>query len=84
MKKLLCIFLIVLAFGGCAVSDIVNSTGTGIITLMTWNIHNLFDGKDDGYEYPEFLLSAGWSEEKYRGRLNTISNAIHIIIFNFG
>jgi endonuclease/exonuclease/phosphatase family metal-dependent hydrolase len=49
------------------------------ITLMTWNVHNLFDGKDDGYEYPEFLLSAGWSQEKYMGRINTISAAISTI-----
>ena len=46
------------------------------LTLMTWNIHNLFDGKDNGYEYDEFLESAGWSTEKYKGRLNTISAAI--------
>ena len=46
------------------------------VILMTWNVHNLFDGKDDGYEYDEFLESAGWSTEKYLGRINTISAAI--------
>ena len=46
------------------------------ITMMTWNVHNLFDGNDDGNEYDEFLLSSGWSQEKYNGRINTISAAI--------
>ena len=50
----------------------VNST----LTLMTWNIHNLFDGEDNGYEYNEFLQSSGWSAEKYLGRINAISAAI--------
>ena len=46
------------------------------IVIMTWNVHNLFDGKDDGFEYAEFLQSAGWSHEKYMNRINTISAAI--------
>jgi len=47
------------------------------IVIMTWNVHNLFDGKDDGFEYAEFLQAAGWSHEKYMGRINTISAAIN-------
>ncbi|MCL2229822.1 MAG: endonuclease/exonuclease/phosphatase family protein [Treponema sp.] len=46
------------------------------LTLMTWNVHNLFDGKDDGFEYLEFQQSAGWSQEKYLGRINAICDAI--------
>jgi endonuclease/exonuclease/phosphatase family metal-dependent hydrolase len=46
------------------------------ITVMTWNVHNLFDGKDDGYEYAEFRQSSGWSAEKFMGRINTLSAAI--------
>jgi endonuclease/exonuclease/phosphatase family metal-dependent hydrolase len=49
------------------------------VVLMTWNIQNLFDGKDDGYEYDEFKESAGWSAEKYLGRINTVSAAIGTI-----
>jgi len=48
----------------------------GTITLMTWNVNNLFDEKDNGYEYAEFLESAGWSNEKYLGRVNAVSAAI--------
>jgi endonuclease/exonuclease/phosphatase family metal-dependent hydrolase len=43
---------------------------------MTWNAQNLFDGKDDGFEYDEFKEAAGWSTEKYLGRINSISAAI--------
>ena len=50
--------------------------GLSSITLMTWNVHNLFDGDDEGNLYAEFKQSAGWSQEKYLGRINTISDAI--------
>jgi len=49
------------------------------ITIMTWNVNNLFDGKDDGFEYDEFREFAGWSTEKYRGRINAVSAAIETI-----
>jgi endonuclease/exonuclease/phosphatase family metal-dependent hydrolase len=43
---------------------------------MTWNVNNLFDGNDDGTEHPEYRQAAGWSAEKYLGRLNAISAAL--------
>ena len=52
------------------------SAGINTLSLMTWNIHNLFDGFDNGFEYDEYLQSAGWSEEKYLGRINSVSAAI--------
>ncbi|MCL2214925.1 MAG: endonuclease/exonuclease/phosphatase family protein [Treponema sp.] len=73
------LFAAVIAFGGCAVSGSGETENNAVLTLMTWNIHNLFDGKDDGYEYAEFLQSSGWSNEKYRGRINTIADAVHKI-----
>ena len=60
---------------GCAVTAEAE-TDSGLLTMMTWNIHNLFDGEDNGYEYDEFLQSSGWSAEKYHGRINTIADAI--------
>lgn len=35
-----------------------------------------FDGEDNGFEYKEFQESSSWSQEKYLGRINTISAAI--------
>jgi len=81
MKKLmfvfLCICAAVITFNGCAAAEPGEIENNAVLTLMTWNIHNLFDGKDDGYEYAEFQQSSGWSNEKYLGRLNTISDAVN-------
>jgi endonuclease/exonuclease/phosphatase family metal-dependent hydrolase len=76
MKKLHFFLVFVLALSACSNSEPGVTEDTGVITLMTWNIHNLFDGVDNGDEYDEFLQSAGWSQEKYKGRINTISDAI--------
>ena len=61
---------------GCAVSEGEEEIDSGRLALMTWNIHNLFDGEENGNEYDEFLPSSGWSAEKYLGRVNTITDAI--------
>jgi len=68
-----------LVLAGCAISETKpeeKPVETGTLTLMTWNVNNLFDGKDNGFEYDEYLQSAGWSTEKYQGRVNAISSAI--------
>ena len=64
--------------GSCSFTEPKTETlsADSSIVLMTWNAHNLFDGKDDGDEYDEFKESAGWSTEKYLGRVNSISAAI--------
>jgi len=86
MKNLrwVCLLMVlaVLLAAGCTVSDSKaekTSAEPGTLTLMTWNVQNLFDGIDNGYEYDEFLNSAGWSTEKYKGRINTISEAVKSI-----
>ena len=52
------------------------ATGDGSIAIMTWNVQLLFDGVDDGTEFREFRASAGWTHEKYLGRLNVMARAI--------
>jgi len=74
------VFLTGFLLTGCA-ACVINeeareSSEAETLRLMTWNVHNLFDGEDNGYEYDEFLQSSGWSVEKYLGRINTISDAI--------
>jgi len=76
MKKLKFMVVLILIFAGCTGQIEEDSRA---LTLMTWNIHNLFDGEDDGFEYNEFRQSAGWSGEKYLGRINSISAAIGIL-----
>ena len=39
-------------------------------------MQNLFDAVENGNEYPEFRISAGWNHEKFTARLNAISQAI--------
>jgi endonuclease/exonuclease/phosphatase family metal-dependent hydrolase len=71
--------LAVLFTARCTVSETKTekqATEPGTLTLMTWNVQNLFDGLDNGFEYDEFLNSAGWSTEKYKGRVSTISAAV--------
>ena len=65
-----------LAGCGCSAPDAGMGSAGGSIALLTWNVHNLFDGNDNGYEYDEYRESAGWSTEKYLGRVNAISAAI--------
>ena len=78
---LLFLTLVFLSASGCSVSKpkMEEDSAPRFITLMTWNVHNLFDGKDDGFEYDEFLESAGWSAEKYHGRVNAVSAAIETV-----
>ena len=82
LKFLSCVLTLtaLLALCGC---DAAKPEGAAadfrVISLMTWNVHNLFDGKDDGCEYAEFQQASGWSAEKYKGRLNNISAAVNSI-----
>jgi len=69
------LLILVLTLSGCVVKGNAQSEDL-FITLMTWNVNNLFNGEDDGNEYAEFRQSSGWSQEKYLGRINTISAAI--------
>jgi len=68
--------LLVTGCAGCATPVEETAGDSGLLTMMTWNVHNLFDGEDNGYEYDEFLQSSGWSAEKYQGRINTVTDAI--------
>ncbi|MCK4542161.1 MAG: endonuclease/exonuclease/phosphatase family protein [Spirochaetales bacterium] len=47
------------------------------ITIMSYNVQNLFDDVDDGTEYAEFDPgSGGWTDVHYHGRLSAISEVI--------
>ncbi|MDR2942042.1 MAG: endonuclease/exonuclease/phosphatase family protein [Treponema sp.] len=79
LAGLLWVLAVLLASAGCTASETKAenpSSDKGTLMLMTWNVQNLFDGLDNGFEYDEFLNSAGWSVEKYKGKVNAISGAI--------
>jgi len=75
---LLLLTAVFLVSAGCSLSEEKSEETrvAGTLNLMTWNVNNLFDGSDNGFEYDEYLQSAGWSTEKYLGRVNAISSAI--------
>jgi endonuclease/exonuclease/phosphatase family metal-dependent hydrolase len=74
------VLLLVLAAGctGCDLSKEEENPPVkyDTATIMTWNMQALFDGVEDGTEYAEYAESAGWTQEKYKGRLNVIASAI--------
>ncbi|MDR2797652.1 MAG: endonuclease/exonuclease/phosphatase family protein [Treponema sp.] len=74
------LFLILPFWGGCTVlgtgSGSQNQENPGLLTLVTWNVQALFDGDETGIEYDTYLQAAGWSDEKYRARLNSLAQAI--------
>ena len=50
--------------------------GPKVFLAAEWNVQALFDGEENGNEYGEYLEKAGWTAEKYRARLNAVSQAI--------
>jgi endonuclease/exonuclease/phosphatase family metal-dependent hydrolase len=46
------------------------------LTIATWNVQALFDGKESGMEYGEYLAAAGWSEEKYQARITALAESV--------
>jgi len=73
--------LLLFFVAGCANCDVsVGKAGArddpASLAIMTWNVQGLFDGTDSGTEYDEYREAAGWTHEKYRGRLNVIAAAV--------
>ncbi|MDR1908492.1 MAG: endonuclease/exonuclease/phosphatase family protein [Spirochaetaceae bacterium] len=70
------LFLLALCLSGCgAFSELPSEGGPRTLSIATWNIQALFDGEDNGWEYDEYLGSAGWSPEKYRARITSLVRA---------
>jgi endonuclease/exonuclease/phosphatase family metal-dependent hydrolase len=73
LRLLLCAPLFVLAscgaFRGAAGKP-------GVFIAAEWNAQALFDGRESGNEYGEYLEAAGWTPEKYAARITAVSRAI--------
>jgi len=81
VQGLLCAVVLLALATGCTECDIPGTEmkipeKSDSIAIMTWNVQALFDGIDEGTEYDDYRESAGWTQEKYRGRLNIIAGAI--------
>lgn len=59
---------------GCVLQ---NADSVREITIMSWNVENLFDGNDDGTEYREFDPGKGnWDTARYHTRLSAVGRVI--------
>jgi len=81
IRALLCTALLLVLVSGCASCDVSVAEekapeNPASLAIMTWNVQALFDGTDNGTEYDEYRESAGWTQDKYKGRLNVIAAAI--------
>ena len=55
------------------------TTNTGwarTITVVSYNVQNLFDATDDGGEYRQFTRAGGWTSELYTAKLRAIGSAL--------
>jgi len=71
---------VIFVLAGCEVISPNKPAEPEIIITAAWNVQALFDGQETGNEYEEYLGSAGWTPEKYRARINTISQAIQQMV----
>lgn len=46
------------------------------ITVVTYNVENLFDAESDGGEYRDFTRHGGWSEALYTAKLRAVGRAL--------
>ncbi|MDR0410762.1 MAG: endonuclease/exonuclease/phosphatase family protein [Treponema sp.] len=82
MRRWLLFFMAALVLVGCSVCENGQAVGgnkadAGVLTIISWNVQAVFDGKEDGVEYREY--TDGWIQEKYLARLNTIGAALDSI-----
>ncbi len=74
MKILIPLISICIVCAGCLLPE---DPGAGDLTLMSWNVQNLFDGVSDGNEYDEFNPDkSDWSEQMMRIRMEKLSELL--------
>jgi endonuclease/exonuclease/phosphatase family metal-dependent hydrolase len=76
MKQIITGLLAALAVFLWSCSDVKTETQAKHLTIVSWNVQNLFDGIDNGNEHNEFKSSAGWNNEKYRARITGFAGII--------
>lgn len=86
MKRVIIILIpLIFAMTGCG--DLLDEGGKKaaagskagspeVFTALEWNAQALFDGRETGSEYREYLGAAGWTAEKYAARITAISRAV--------
>lgn len=69
--------LFLVSCGGCSL-DFMDTARPDQITLLSYNVQNLFDDVRDGTEYEEFIPGEGeWSEELFHLKMLQLSEVIN-------
>ncbi|MFW5694171.1 MAG: endonuclease/exonuclease/phosphatase family protein [Alkalispirochaeta sp.] len=81
MRVVQCSRVVILA-GVCAVLSACSSCRIVVpddesLTVVAYNVENLFDARANGNEYEEFLPEAGWNERDVERRLQSLGAALH-------
>ena len=71
---------VIFVLAGCEVISPNKPAEPEIVIAASWNVQALFDGQEAGNEYEEYREKTGWTPEKYKARINTISQAIQQMI----
>ena len=53
---------------------------SGRVTVVSYNVQNLFDATDDGNEYREYTAGGGWNELLYTAKLRALGEALRTAV----
>jgi len=70
----LCFLLFASCFGGCEHYLDERAGAEGTVSILSWNVQALYDGKDDGWEYAEYRELM--TQEKFEARLTAIADGL--------
>ncbi len=62
-----------------ACSPVLGPRPQNTLTLLSWNVQNLFDDLADGGEYPEFVPGPSWGQGDFLARCQKISEVIRAL-----
>lgn len=70
-------FILLVLWGPSCVWDAGGGEGPAAgLTVLTWNVQNLFDDVDDGSEYSEFDPGQGWTRRQFLDRLERAAGVL--------
>lgn len=65
------------AFTSCGSCTLPFADDGAEVSILSYNVHNLFDDLDDGTEYPEFDPSGGkWTQADYYAKLEKVAKVV--------
>jgi len=61
----------------CGDPSAASGVGGPRVSILAYNVKELFDAKDDGTEYEEYSVARGrWDESRYKARLALVAEAV--------